>query len=285
MNESPNARHYSQSQETPFGHEPLHTLLGSDGTSDLSEAILNGTYRPLLNPDSVSPETVLMLDQLKRSEAPPISPDNSYTDFTEGIRKWPESTSTSPSNRHLGHLKSILLHAATDPCAAAIMHAHHTMLRLAVLRARPFERWCADLEVMLEKDPGQPFLHRLRIICLYEADFNLYLKLMWAKRLVHHAEDHNKLGEEQGGSRPGRTAIDIANRKALTYLFTRLMKICLGTFDNDAKACFDRIIAALALIASRALGMPEVACRIHGQTIELLKHFIKTAQGTSASYY
>jgi hypothetical protein len=42
---------------------------------------------------------------------------------------------------------------------------------------------------------------------------------MWAKRLVRHAEDHNKLGEEQGGSRPGRTAIDIANRKALTYLY------------------------------------------------------------------
>jgi hypothetical protein len=64
---------------------------------------------------------------------------------------------------------------------------------------------------------------------LYEADYNLYLKLMWAKRLVRHAEDHNKLGEEQGGSRPGRTAIDIANRKALTYLY-RLTKTCLGTF-------------------------------------------------------
>jgi hypothetical protein len=99
------------------------------------------------------------------------------------------------------------------------MHAHHNMLRLAVFRARPFERWCADLEVMLKKDPGKPFLHRLRIICLYEADYNL--KFMWDKRLVHHAEDHNKLGEEQGGSCPGRTAIDIANRKALTYLYAR----------------------------------------------------------------
>jgi hypothetical protein len=165
------------------------------------------------------------------------------------------------------------------------MHAHHTMLRLAVLRARPFERWCADLEVMLEKDPGQPYIHRLRIICLYEADFNLYLKLMWAKHLVHHAEDHNKLGEEQGGSRPGRTATDIANRKALTYLYTRLTKTGLGTFDNDAKSCYDRIIAPIALTASRALGMPEVACSIHGQTLDKMKHYIKTAHGTSVSYY
>jgi hypothetical protein len=31
--------------------------------------------------------------------------------------------------------------------------------------------------------------------------------------------------------------------------------------------------------------MPEVACRIHGQSIDKIKHFIKTAQGTSESYY
>jgi hypothetical protein len=83
-----------------------------------------------------------------------ISPDITFTDFTEGIRKWPESTSNSPSNRHLGHLKSILIRTATDPQADTIMHAHHTMFRLAVLRARPVERWCADLEVMLEKKTG-----------------------------------------------------------------------------------------------------------------------------------
>jgi hypothetical protein len=53
------------------------------------------------------------------------------------------------------------------------MHVHHTMLRLAVLLR--FERWCADLEVMLEKDQGKSFLHRLRII---EADYNLYLKVI-----------------------------------------------------------------------------------------------------------
>jgi hypothetical protein len=76
---------------------------------------------------------------------------------------------TSPSGRHLGHYKSLLLRAATDPHVNEATHAHHTMLRLAVLRARPFERWCADLEVMLEKNPDQPYLHRLRIICLYEA--------------------------------------------------------------------------------------------------------------------
>jgi hypothetical protein len=113
-----------------------------------------------------------MLDHFKQTDAPPISPAITFTNFAEGIRSDPKvarKNITLPSGRRLGHYKNLKLRAATSPHANEIMLAHHTMLRLAELRARPFERWCADLEVMLEKNPGQPFLHRLRIICLYEA--------------------------------------------------------------------------------------------------------------------
>jgi hypothetical protein len=92
---------------------------------------------------------------------------------------------------------------------------------------------------------------------------------MCAYRVVHHAEDHNKLGEEQ----------------ALTYLDTRVTKACLGTFDSDTKSYYYRIFASLALIATRILGKPEVAFRLHGQTIDTMKHLIETALGTSESYY
>ena len=56
---------------------------------------------------------------------------------------------------------------------------------------------------MLEKDPGDPKITRLRIICLYEADYNLYLKLVWAKRLLHHGEKLHLFGDAQGSGRPG----------------------------------------------------------------------------------
>jgi hypothetical protein len=35
---------------------------------------------------------------------------------------------------------------------------------------------------MLEKDKGDPKIDRLRIICLYEADYNIFLKIMWAQK-------------------------------------------------------------------------------------------------------
>jgi hypothetical protein len=88
-------------------------------------------------------------------------------------------------------------------------------------------------------------------------------------------EDHNKRGEEQGGSRPGRTAIDIANRKALTY-YTRLTKL-VSVLSIMIKIVL-RSNYRLTRADSRSCppGMPEVACRIHGG-IDKMKHFIKTA--------
>jgi hypothetical protein len=87
---------------------------------------------------------------------------------------------------------------------------------------------------------------------------------MWAKRLVRHAEDHNKLGEEQGGSRPDAPLLTLLVKHYLSIPVRRKPVSVLS--DNDAKSRYDRIIASLALIASRALGM-AVACRIHGQTL------------------
>jgi hypothetical protein len=53
---------------------------------------------------------------------------------------------------------------------------------------------------MLEKDPGNPMIHQLRIMHLYEADFNWVLKQFWAKRMLKHGEEHEALREEQHGS-------------------------------------------------------------------------------------
>jgi len=104
---------------------------------------------------------------------------------------------------------------------------------------------------MLEKDPGDPKIDRLRVIHILEADWNLILKLIWAKRAVWNAEDHDNLGDDNFGSRPGRSAIDVVMRKLFNYIITRQTKTHLGSFDNDAKACYDRILSFLAMLASR----------------------------------
>eukprot|EP00957_Ditylum_brightwellii_P047201 3584880-Ditylum_brightwellii.AAC.1 len=52
-------------------------------------------------------------------------------------------------------------------------------------------RWLKSVDVMLEKDPGSPKLHQLRIIVIVEADMNMIMKVIWARRLVPRAEETN----------------------------------------------------------------------------------------------
>ena len=62
---------------------------------------------------------------------------------------------------------------------------------------------------MLEKQPGNPLIHRLSITVLLEADFNIALHIIWMRRLFPAAE---KMGfaKEQWGSRKNRNSTDCA---------------------------------------------------------------------------
>jgi hypothetical protein len=68
-------------------------------------------------------------------------------------------------------------------------------------------RWQNAIQVLLEKDKGRPNIERLRTIQLVEADLNMVLRIIYGRRLVHHAEDHKLLPKSQFGSRPGVACI------------------------------------------------------------------------------
>ena len=108
---------------------------------------------------------------------------------------------------------------------------------------------------------------------------------MWAHRLIRSAEDNGALGETQGGGRPYKRANDVAIRKQLSYAYSRITRTNLGCADFDATACFDRIVAALALLCARSYGMPKDACKLHGITIDRMRHHIKTAMGVSTAFF
>ena len=83
--------------------------------------------------------------------------------------------------------------------------------------------WCTSIMVMIKKDPGNPWIECLRVIHLFEADYNLTLKLLWGKWLVHQGEDNNCFSKQQHGSRPWNQAINAVDMKTLTYDLTRIL--------------------------------------------------------------
>jgi hypothetical protein len=111
-------------------------------------------------------------------------------------------------------------------------------------------RWKDIINVMILKEPGNAKVHRLHVIHIFEADYNLILSLKW-RALLKHAEDQNLLNNGQYGSHAGREA------PALLYLEELKSEIAYGfrkplvNMDNDASSCYDRIIVSLASLISR----------------------------------
>jgi hypothetical protein len=77
----------------------------------------------------------------------PIDTDS----FVYGIKGWKETTSTSPSGRHLGHYKAVL----TSP---TVLSTHVRMINLPIKYGFA---WCLSVTPLIEKTIGSPFLTRL----------------------------------------------------------------------------------------------------------------------------
>eukprot|EP00957_Ditylum_brightwellii_P044689 3388317-Ditylum_brightwellii.AAC.1 len=78
-------------------------------------------------------------------------------------------TSSSPSGQHYGHYKAIL----TDDYICLV---HATMMTLPFkFRVTPL-RWQKAIDIMFEKDIGDPKINRLCIIVIVEGDMNLIMK-------------------------------------------------------------------------------------------------------------
>lgn len=273
--------HFQQASATPFGHGHLADLIGTSGLTEAGKQILQGTLFSEFDAESF-PELATFIAELAMPEEikqlDPISNEISIEDWHKGFKNWRESTSTSPSGRHLGIYKALLsnLQITADLCE---------MLNIVIRLKLTPSRWCKAISVLLEKDHGSPCVNRLRVIHLFEADYNFFLKLMWASRLVHRGEDTNNFGVQQYGSRSRLSALDPSMLKRLTYDLTRILRSNLGTFDNDAKSCYDRIINGIAMISAQRLGMSEEAIAVHAGVLWAMQYTIKTMYGISDGYY
>ena len=280
---------FRQHRETPFGSGKRQQELGMDCMSDDAHAIMQGTYDREL--ESLSEEAKVWLTELKTKDfvnaGALFSTHISTDDWVAGWSKMRESTASAPGG-HYGQYKAAA-GAAKLPedhrdYWPQLSKIYAIMLSLPLRHGFAPSRWRQCIDAILEKIPGQPRIEKLRIIMLYEADFNFMLKLIWGKRLVRQAELYRCLGEENSGSRSGRQTHDSLLGKLLLYEYARLTRTSLVTVDNDAKSCYDRIIKSLAMIACIAVGLPLAAAAMHNKTHHGMQHRIKTRHGTLRPY-
>jgi hypothetical protein len=155
----------------------------------------------------------------------------------------------------------------------------------AVNVGNTLERWTTVSTCMIKNIVGNPRIDKLRVIHLFEADYNLLLKIMWARKAIWSAHKHNVLNDGQAGSRPGKRAIDVVFNKEMIYQYSRLTRTNLGTIDNDAKSCYDRIICSVAMLISMHYGIPIIYCQMQAETLKNTNFNIRTALGESKETY
>jgi hypothetical protein len=81
------------------------------------------------------------------------------------------------------------------------------MLNYALSHGFSYTRWQMFVNCLIKKELGQPKIQRLRVIHLYENDYNLILALKW-RALTYVNETSNIFNFGQYGARPGITAYD-----------------------------------------------------------------------------
>ena len=53
---------------------------------------------------------------------------------------------------------------------------HNYITNIALLNQKPLTKWLLSLVIILPKDSGRPKIYRIRLINIYESDYNMVLK-------------------------------------------------------------------------------------------------------------
>jgi hypothetical protein len=208
-------------------------------------------------------------------------------------KRWKERTGTSPSGRHLGHFHALIRPMKAkdnkdrdrlDGIRTEIIELYATMLQTAYDNEHVYKRWEYILTCMLGKDSGIPRIHRLRVIHLYECDLDLLFSIFF-RELDQHCEDNYLINKGVYGYRPTRRAIDPAFVDVTQTEMAMVTRIPLVKFNNDATACFDRMLVHLLNLCLRSYGMPKKLTKILGELLRVARYAIKTGIGISKETY
>ena len=140
------------------------------------------------------------------------------------------------------------------------------------------------MDVMLLKANRDRRVEKLRTITLLKEGANFSFKIM-GKEMVAHNEKYEWLAKEQFGSRKGHNAILHGLNKNLFYDIVRQSSVSASVFCNDASQCYNRIAHPTMAAILKKCGIPESTITSLLNTVEHMKHHIRTSKGDSETHF
>ena len=267
--------HFSQALGSPLTSPDFQTKIKNENTQ---AQILEGKFKTSeqLPQESMDYISCIRKNPLIKKH---ITPKTSIEDFKLFIHKSSEKRSCSPSGRHYGHYKALL---TGNPKKLEIIHG---IFQLALTHKIVLKRWANTVTTLIEKDDNLPYIHRMRSIHIVEAELQFFSKLIYVKKMMSEVERLNLITEEQYGGRSRRQALMVVVNKIMYYSITNQTLIPAAYMDDDARACYDRIIPSVAALESQKWGIRNDTANLTTKIIQHQKFHIRTNNGISREYY
>jgi hypothetical protein len=211
-----NKINFSQARYTPLATTAVTDLLGFGGTQSIVDGLLQGT----MSVDDITDDPFGQAILLQCKRVNPILPAGiTIKEFKASYKKWHVGMSTSLSGQHLSHQHALLQphgideliepdeHKKAEKSKALNWYVQHGIASYGIKHGYTFDCWKQVVNTMIEKEPGNPQLHQLRVIHLYESDYNSLLGIKMCQ-VLHKAKDLQSLNLGTYGSRANRQAVD-----------------------------------------------------------------------------
>jgi hypothetical protein len=105
------------------------------------------------------------------------------------------------------------------------------------------------------------------------------------RELDQHCKDNYLINKGVYSCRPNRRAIDPVFVDVTQTEMAMVTRKTLIKFNNDATACFDRILVHLLNLCLQSFGMPRRVTKILGELLHVARYAIKTGIGISKETY
>ena len=105
------------------------------------------------------------------------------------------------------------------------------------------------------------------------------------REMDQHCEDNYLLNKGSYGGQPGQRSIDPVIVDVTQVEIAMITRRILVRSNNDATACFDKIMPHILYLCLRSYQMPVEFTGLLGDLLRYVKYAIKTANGVSKEKY
>ena len=147
------------------------------------------------------------------------------------------------------------------------------------------DRWKPTITSLIEKVQGVPYIHKYRTIHIIESDIQFVSKHIYVLGMMKQAEKYNLITDQQYCGRNRRQYQSAYINKICYYDISRQQVMECSFLDDDAVACYDRILTELSEVEVQKWRVSKHAAQFTNKFLYNQTFFLKTVNELFSKSY